>query len=108
MRLRRLRSTDRAPLIELLHETAHFTSEEIAVADELIHDAVSDPVGNGYWGLVATADDDRLLGYAVYGPTPMTEACWDLYWIAARSGHGAGRALMAEVEADVRDNGGRL
>lgn len=111
MRLRRLRSTDRPFLVELLRGTEHFTAEEIAVADEVIQDAVADPVGNGYWGLVATGDDDRPMGYAIYGPTPMTEACWDLYWIATRAdcrGLGVGKALMREVEADVHDQGGRL
>ncbi len=111
MRLRRLRSTDRLPLLDLLRGTQHFTAGEIAVADELIQDAVADPVGHGYWGLVAADDADRPLGYAIYGPTPMTDACWDLYWIAIhveRRGNGVGKKLLQEVEADVRDNGGRI
>lgn len=109
--LRRLRSTDRPYLLELLRGSDHFTAEEVAVADELIQDAVADPVANGYWGLVAVDADDRPKGYAIYGPTPMTAACWDLYWIAIRAdcrGNGVGKALMTEIEADVHDHGGRL
>jgi len=51
------------------------------------------------------------LGYACFGPHPLTQATYDLYWIAvdpAAQGRGVGRALLARVEAEVEACGGRL
>ncbi len=48
--------------------------------------------------------DGALAGYVLYGPTPMTEATWDLYWIAsdpAFRGKGAGSQLVLAMEAEI-------
>lgn len=53
----------------------------------------------------------RVLGYACFGPHPLTEGTFDLYWICtAREarGRGIGGALLARVEDEVRARGGRL
>jgi ribosomal protein S18 acetylase RimI-like enzyme len=53
----------------------------------------------------------QLLGFACFGPHPLTEGTFDLYWICtAREarGQGIGGALLAFVEAGVRARGGRL
>lgn len=110
MHLRPLRSDDRPFLLELLETTSEFTRAEVECALELIDAAITHPERNEYRCLVAAGDHDRPIGYACYGPTPMTDSTWDLYWIATKSGtrgQGVGRALMALVEADVLDHGGR-
>jgi len=56
-------------------------------------------------------DGDDVLGYVCYGPHPLTDGVFDLYWIAvdpAAQGRGVGRALMREVEAGVALRNGRL
>jgi GNAT superfamily N-acetyltransferase len=111
MHLRPLRSEDRPYLLELLQGTAEFTSAEVACAIELLDLAITQPERGEYRVLVAGDENDRPMGYACYGATPMTEQTWDLYWIAARAdsrGRGVGRALLALVEADVLDHGGRI
>jgi GNAT superfamily N-acetyltransferase len=86
-----------------------FTREEIAVALELIDIALADP-GGEYHALVAELDG-RLAGYVCYGPTPMTDGTWDLYWIVthpqARK-HGVGRALVRSMEDELRRCGARM
>jgi ribosomal protein S18 acetylase RimI-like enzyme len=50
-------------------------------------------------------------GYACFGPHPLTQGTYDLYWIAvdpALQGHGVGCALLSRAEAEVRARGGRL
>src|SRR5262249_53355604 len=50
-------------------------------------------------------------GYVCYGPTPMTDGTFDLYWIATRAafrGRGVGTRLILAMEAEVRARGGRL
>ena len=53
----------------------------------------------------------RPTGYVLYGPIPLTEGNYDLYWIAtdpAAQGRGFGRGLLAHVEAEVRGRQGRM
>lgn len=53
----------------------------------------------------------RVMGFAHYGPSDIGEGTWYLYWIAvARESHGLGLGLtlLRRVEAEVREQGGRL
>ena len=63
-----------------------------------------------YW--VRTAEQDgELLGYICFGPTPMTEGTYDLYWIASdprARGQGVGSALIGAMEAELRRLEGRV
>lgn len=79
----------------------------MAVALELI-DLASKPsetLPPDYFVLVAHAED-KVVGYICYGPTPMTEGTWDLYWIASDPevrGQGIGAALCSSMEGDLRE-----
>ncbi|MBX3468475.1 MAG: GNAT family N-acetyltransferase [Planctomycetes bacterium] len=110
MRTRSLSPADRAPLEALLGATGAFTAEEVEVALELIDLGLGDPPSRDYLFVVAE-DDGRVTGYACWGPVPLTEGVFDLYWIAVDPGAqkgGVGRRLMDEVEAAVRETGGRM
>lgn len=51
------------------------------------------------------------MGFACFGPHALAEGVWDLYWIAVDPGtreRGIGRALLAEMEAMVASQHGRL
>ncbi|WP_233261397.1 GNAT family N-acetyltransferase [Vitiosangium sp. GDMCC 1.1324] len=72
-------------------------------AIELV-DLALQPNNRDYKILVADKDG-KLVGYVCYGPTPMTEGTYDLYWIAsdpAVRGQGVGASLVAGMEADLR------
>jgi len=82
----------------------------VAVAEELIDSYLDDPSGSGYHILVAEVDS-TVTGYICYGPTPLTEGTWDMYWLAvARQNQrqGIGSALMKSAEKEVMKAGGRL
>ncbi len=73
------------------------------VAEELIDSYLNDPVGSGYHILVAEVDS-TVTGYICYGPTPMTEGTWDIYWEAVapgKQGRGIGSALMKSAEKEI-------
>jgi ribosomal protein S18 acetylase RimI-like enzyme len=82
----------------------------VAVALELIDGALASP-GGEYRVLVAEGDrPGQLAGYLCYGPTPMTESTWDLYWIATNPecrGRGVARALTLRMEDELRTLGAR-
>jgi ribosomal protein S18 acetylase RimI-like enzyme len=81
----------------------------VTCALELI-DAALRPNDPDYQVLVALRDG-KVLGYICYGPTPMTEGTFDLYWIASDPqvrGQGVGAALVSAMEGDLRRRKGRL
>ncbi len=107
--LRPPRARDRVRVAEIVRATGIFRPREIEVALEVFDGAVRAP-GVDYHA-VGGFEDDRLLGFACYGPTPCTEATWDLYWIAVDPDahrRGVGRRLMAASEAAIAARGGRL
>ncbi len=117
--IRKLLPGDRSPLAELLAATKEFSPDEVEVALELIDSTLALALAGGgdYEVLVATeahaTDDDRpnVVGYICFGPTPMTEGTFDLYWIAVQpslKGKGVGRALALAMEQELAKRGARL
>lgn len=98
---------------QILHLTAAagvFKPGEVACVQELWDAYLRQGEASGYVFLVLK-NGDRLLGYACFGPHPLTEGTFDLYWIAVdlqMRGQGIGHALLARVEDEVRARGGRM
>lgn len=83
---------------------------EVACVEELWKVYLEQGEASGYTFLVYR-EGQRVLGYVCFGPHPLTEGTFDLYWIAvdpANRGRGIGRALYARAEAEVQMRGGRL
>ena len=111
MKIRPLTSKDRARLLLLLDETGVFTPQEIKVAMELIDIALEDQHQEDYRIHCAVNAQDEPFGYLCYGPTPMTQGTYDLYWIAVhpqRQREGLGSALLDFLEKTVAEEGGRM
>ena len=105
--IRGLEPGDRPALEAILASDGSFTAAEIAVALELIDDALASPESSDYWFRLAVVRD-RIAGYICYGPTPMTEATYDLYWIVCHAefrGRGIAGALIEAMEDDLGRRG---
>ncbi len=139
MEVRQMTSAHRAPLAALLGRITQFKADEVEVALELVDAALREGPTSGYECLVALDDgsaardvlrdpspggaaalapgipsrnrpEGELCGYICFGPTPMTEATWDLYWIAVVpdvQGRGIGRSLFEAFAERMRARGGR-
>jgi ribosomal protein S18 acetylase RimI-like enzyme len=97
-------------MMAILHSTPEFLPHEVLVAEELIDAFLTSSIESGYRILVAETDN-RVVGYACYGETPLTEGTWDVYWIAVgrnTRGQGVGRALMQATENEIKKLQGRL
>jgi len=96
--------------MKILQNTPEFKPSEVVVAEEVIDSYLHDPHGSGYHIFIAE-DESAVVGYICYGPTPLTEDTWDIYWIAVsaeKQGRGIGGALMAHAEDKIRKAQGRL
>jgi ribosomal protein S18 acetylase RimI-like enzyme len=111
MRIRRLAPPDRDALAALLHALGDtFRDDEIAVAMELVDAAIAHP-GRDYEIDVCEDDAREIVAYICYGPTPMTDGTYDLYWIATHPrarGRGIASRLILSMEAELRARCARI
>src|SRR6266576_772436 len=112
--IRPMAAADRSGVFRILENAGNFTPEEVATALELIDEWLELGEHSGYLTYVLesiTEGKSEVLGYACFGPTPLTESTYDLYWIAVdKSKHrgGVGKRLLKFAEDEVTRRGGKL
>lgn len=106
--LRPVGRAHRARLEQLTRDTGLFREEEVATAVELLDESLG---GDEDYRFLGAFDGEQLIAYACWGPTPGTDATYDLYWIVvdrAQQGRGIGTQLLAEVEQRLTTHDARL
>jgi ribosomal protein S18 acetylase RimI-like enzyme len=112
--IRPLVAADRSGVFRILENAGNFTPEEVATALELIDEWLELGEHSGYLTYVLESQGDEnseVLGYACFGPTPLTESTYDLYWIAVdKSKHrgGVGKRLLKFTEEEIARRGGQM
>ena len=104
-----IRPEDRQAVDRVVRATGFFSEEEIGIAVELVEERLARGDTSGYFFIFAE-EEDRLLGYACFGPIPGSMHSFDLYWIAVDSGEqgrGIGRMLLAAAERRMASRGAR-
>lgn len=112
MIVRSVTPRDKDAVYRLIEQRGTFNDKEIQVAMELVEEALNHPEKGDYHVFCALDHSDRLVGYVCFGPVPMTDGCYDLYWIAvdeefSRKGVG-GRLLQRMEEFAIRKNARRI
>ncbi len=109
--IRPMSAPDKPAVMELIRATDMFTPAEIDVAEELIDIYLETPDQKDYDVVVVEDDQGGVAGYLTWGPTPLAEDVYDLYWMAVspkEQGRGRGKQLVAWLEDKVRSLGGRM
>ena len=112
--IRPMVAADRSGVFRILESAGNFTPEEVGTALELIDEWLELGEHSGYLTYVleeVSDDDSKVWGYVCFGPTPLTESTFDLYWIAVdKTKHrsGVGKKLLKFAEEEVIRRGGKL
>ena len=113
VRIRPITPADEDAVRELLKRLGVFESHEVRVAEEVLAESIAGSPDYAVHVAEPTGDDVQarsVAGYVCYGHNPVTDALYDVYWIAvdpAMQGRGVGRALLSRAEERVREAGGR-
>lgn len=111
MRFVPLTPARRPGIAHLIQETPAFDPSEVDVAMELVDIALDRPEQTDYHFILAEESDGQIAGYICFGPTPMTEGTYDLYWLATHPDHvrkGIARKLIAAMDEAIKPEGARL
>ena len=100
---------DREAILRMVVDTGFFRPDEIAIAQEVLDDALT---GRDPDYLSFVVDEAGVpAGWVCFGPTPCTLGTYDIYWIVVdprRQSRGLGRALLRFAESEIRRRGGRV
>ncbi|HLF26782.1 MAG TPA: N-acetyltransferase [Anaerolineae bacterium] len=100
--------SEREQILEIAAAADVFNAIELSTVDELLAGYFRDPRQSGY-NFLSYREAGAVLGFATWGPRSLSERGYDLYWIATRPDaqrRGVARALLLQVEDEVRARGG--
>lgn len=103
---------DTAEIVQLIADAGVFSQLDIDCVRELLDEYHQAPDHGGYAFLIYRPAGERsILGMICYGPTPLTEGTYDLYWLctsprARRSG--IAHQLFAAMEEALAAQKARL
>jgi ribosomal protein S18 acetylase RimI-like enzyme len=94
--------TDIRSYLMLARETGAFRDVEIDILREVLEAWEKNPEKD--YTVIEIRDGHKIAGFAVYGPGPMTDFSYDVYWIVvdqALQGKGVGHQLMDLIESTI-------
>lgn len=97
-------------IMAILQATSEFKPTEVVTAGELIDSYLAEGVSSGYHIFIADVGT-KTSGYICFGPAPLTEGTWDVYWMAVspeKKGKGIGSSLLTKAEEEIQKLNGRL
>ncbi len=109
--IRAMEARDKDAVLGLVRATGFFTGAEVGVAEELIDVYLGRADQEDYRVEVIENESRDVVGYMTWGPTPLTEGTYDIYWMAvapSEQGKGRGKELVRWAENEVRRRDGRL
>ena len=110
MTIRPAVSQDRVRIFLLLQQRDLFNPEEIQVALEVLDEALLHPEKQDYQIFCYADAVGTVSGYICFGRIPMTDGCYDLYWIVVdenQARKGIAGQLLGFMEAHVYKSHGR-
>ncbi|MGA9293390.1 MAG: GNAT family N-acetyltransferase [Ignavibacteriaceae bacterium] len=107
--IRKIKQVDAAEIERILNKIPIFSGTEVKVGMELVNIAASDIEQTDY-NIFIYEEEKKIYGYYCAGRRPLTDAVYDLYWIAVdpeSKKKGIGRELLQHAENFVLEKQGR-
>lgn len=107
--IRKIKQVDVGKIERILNKIPIFSEAEVKVGMELVDIAASDIEQTDY-NVFVYEEDKKIYGYYCTGKRPLTDAVYDLYWIAVDpeiKKKGIGRELLKHAENFVLEKQGR-
>jgi ribosomal protein S18 acetylase RimI-like enzyme len=101
---------DREKILDLLRQTAVFNEQEINIAMEIVDLVLTKRDRGEYQAFCYYDSKNQFMGYICFGPIPLTDSSYDLYWIAVDrnvAGKGVAAELVRFMEEQVAGQGGK-
>ena len=96
MKIKALQKTDLESMLALLKGIPLFTKDETEVVLELLDIYLNDNKNKDYLFFATEEDNKDLSSFICFGPTPMTDGTYDLYWIGTNQNYEK-RALAKQL-----------
>ena len=109
--IRKMYPSDKDGVIRVLKSANMFTPSEVALAIEQIDIYLANPNQRDYNLMILESEDFQNIGFMSYGPAPLAEDVYNLYWIAVHpraQGKGHGRELILWLEERVQSASTRM
>ncbi|MCG2711812.1 MAG: GNAT family N-acetyltransferase [Candidatus Omnitrophica bacterium] len=90
--------------LDITRNTEAFTEGELDTLKEVLEDLRHN--NKTSYNLLEEEIDDKLVGFALFGRTPLTEFTWDIYWLIVDKsfqGRGIGKSLLIRTEEFIRE-----
>lgn len=104
------RPSDTEGISKVLASAGNFYPFEIDIAVELLDDYVLNGRKSPYQFIFADTGNE-LAGFVCYGPIPLTEKRYDIYWIAVSrniQNQGIGKLLLMDAEKRITARKGKF
>ena len=88
-----------------------FTTEELHVVKEMVAGFFRPEARDDHTFIIyRNGNPNSIAGFACFGPTPLAQGIWDLYWICVDrpyQSNGIGGKLLENIENQLRSSGAR-
>jgi ribosomal protein S18 acetylase RimI-like enzyme len=88
--------------VEMAVRTQVFWMQDMEILKEVLLDFKNNPTTN--YTVFTEKEDTKMLGFVIFGRSPMTKYSWDIYWLVVDKevqGKGIGKKLLQRVESHV-------
>ncbi len=102
--------SDLEQIEEIVESTGFFHPYEVKIAYEVAEEAVKKGEEESGYYFIFIEENGKIIAFASYGEIPCTKNRYDLYWIVVHNNYrnkGLGSILLAEVEKEINENGGK-
>ena len=98
-------------IVSLAKKIGQFSIDDIECIENLWKESLQSETDPDRYHFIVAKNFQKVIGFACYGHRPLTEGTYDFYWLGvdpAFQKQGVGKALMAQVENEIKEKKGYL